>query len=215
MCWNANVSLNTFLFSTFILLLIIYNNTFTQYKIQELRSIWMYIFVFSFILMQLIEFFIWRNIHNNFYNNFFTLLATLLVLLQPVFSLMIISNEKIKYTLLFTYLLFTIPYIIYKFYSNTDSVVTKFGHLRWVMIGEYNNTIIFNILWFIWLFFFLFGPIYEKMWVAVTISIILLLISFVNYVNDKSFSSMWCWGVNSIMFYYAFILIFYLPFITK
>lgn len=35
MCWNENVSLNTFLFSSFVLLLIFYNNTYTQYKIKH------------------------------------------------------------------------------------------------------------------------------------------------------------------------------------
>jgi hypothetical protein len=58
MCWNASVSLNTFLFSIFILLLIVYNNSFTQYKIQDLNNIWIYLFLASFIFMQLIEFFI-------------------------------------------------------------------------------------------------------------------------------------------------------------
>ncbi len=69
MCWNQHVSLNTFLFSSFILILIIYNNKYTQYKIKELNNVWIYVFFFSFISMQLIEFFIWRNI-NNKYNKF-------------------------------------------------------------------------------------------------------------------------------------------------
>ena len=68
MCWNENVSLNTFLFSGFILALIIYNNSFTKYKIQELNNKWVYFFIASFVFMQLIEFFIWRNIDNKFSN---------------------------------------------------------------------------------------------------------------------------------------------------
>ena len=34
MCWNEHVSLNTFIFSIFVLLLIAYNNKYTQYKIE-------------------------------------------------------------------------------------------------------------------------------------------------------------------------------------
>ena len=71
MCWNKDISLNTFLFSSFILVLIIYNNTYTQYKINELDNIWMYLFFASFIFMQLIEYFIWRNINDPVYNNLF------------------------------------------------------------------------------------------------------------------------------------------------
>ena len=58
MCWNEHVSLNTFLFSSFVLLLIIYNNLFTKYKIQELNNTFVYLFIASFVVMQLIEFFI-------------------------------------------------------------------------------------------------------------------------------------------------------------
>ena len=61
MCWNQYVSLNTFLFSTFILLLIFYNNKYSIYKIKELNNIYAYFFLMSFITMQLIEFFIWKN----------------------------------------------------------------------------------------------------------------------------------------------------------
>jgi len=94
MCWNESVSLNTFMFSSFILLLIIYNNLFTQYKIQELNNIWVYLFLASFIFMQLIEFFIWRNINNKFYNKLFSIIATLLLIIQPIMSIMILTNKK-------------------------------------------------------------------------------------------------------------------------
>ena len=49
MCWNENVSLNTFLFSSFVLLLIMYNNAFTQYKINELNNVYIYIYCISHI----------------------------------------------------------------------------------------------------------------------------------------------------------------------
>ena len=49
MCWNAEVSLNTFAFGIFILGMVIYNNTYTQYKIIRFRNEWMYLFLFSLI----------------------------------------------------------------------------------------------------------------------------------------------------------------------
>ena len=104
MCWNQHVSLNTFLFSTFVLILIIYNNKYTQYKIKELNNTWMYIFLFSFILMQLIEFFIWRNL-NNKYNQIWSNIAVLLLLFQPIASVMILSNIEIRNVLLLILLL--------------------------------------------------------------------------------------------------------------
>lgn len=44
MCWNKEVSLNTFIFSTISLLFIYYNNIHTQYKLKEFINIYIYYF---------------------------------------------------------------------------------------------------------------------------------------------------------------------------
>jgi len=210
MCWNENVSLNTFLFSSFVLVLIIYNNSFTQYKIQEFNNIWIYLFFASFIFMQLIEFFIWRNIDNKFYNNIFSISATLLLLVQPIASIMILKNKQLRYLLLSSYLFLIIPYSIYKFFTKRIySVISESGHLRWNFFGTN------PMIWIVWLFFFLFSLIYEKKIHWVLFGLITLFIAFINYKNDNSIWSMWCWGVNSVMIYYAAYLLIYLPFLEK
>jgi hypothetical protein len=210
MCWNKDVSLNTFLFSSFVLALIIYNNSFTKYKIQELNNKWIYLFFMSFIVMQLIEFFIWKNINNQFYNNIFSILATLLLIIQPMVSIMIITNEKLRNLLLFSYLLLVIPFSIYKLSTNhIHSVISKNGHLIWKFFDSP------SIISIVWLFFFLFSFIYEKKWIGFIFGLITLLIAFINYNNDHTIWSMWCWGVNSIMIYYAIYLLLYLPFVEK
>jgi hypothetical protein len=210
MCWNEHISLNTFLFSSFVLLLIIYNNLFTKYKIQELNNTFHYLFFASFIFMQLIEFFIWRNINNKFYNNMFSIMATLLLLLQPIASIMILQNVELRNLLLTSYLLFATPYSIYKFSNkNIHSVIGESGHLRWKFFES--NPIILLI----WLFFFLFSFIYEKHWFGIIFAIFTLIITFINYNNDHTVWSMWCWSVNSIMIYYASYLLIYLPFLEK
>ena len=210
MCWNENISLNTFLFSGFILALIIYNNSFTKYKIQELNSKWIYFFIASFVFMQLIEFFIWRNINNKFYNNIFSILATLLLIVQPILSIMIVTNVKLRNLLLIAYLFLAVPYSIYKFSnSNIHSVISESGHLRWNFF--YLNPIIL-IGWF---FFFLFSFVYEKKWLGLVFGLSTLIIAFLNYTKDQTVWSMWCWSVNSVMIYYAIYLLIYLPFLEK
>ena len=210
MCWNEHVSLNTFLFSSFVLLLIIYNNLFTKYKIQDLNNAFVYLFIASFVFMQLIEFFIWKNINNKFYNNMFSIMATLLLLLQPIASIMILSNIQLRNMLLILYLSLAIPFSIYKFSTkNIHSVISVCGHLRW---NFFDTT---PIIWFVWLFFFLFSFIYEKRWFEIIFAIIALIITFINYNNDNTVWSMWCWSVNSIMIYYAIYLLIYLPFLEK
>jgi hypothetical protein len=210
MCWNENVSLNTFLFSSFVLVLIFYNNSYTKYKIQEFDNKWIYLFFASFILMQLLEFFIWRNINNKFYNNIFSIFAILLLLIQPIVSIMIITNIQIRNLLLLSYLLFTIPYSIYKFSTNhIHSTISEGGHLIWNFFGTH------PIIGIGWLFFFLFSFVYEKKWILFIFGLLTLLIAFINYKNDNSVWSMWCWNVNSIMIYYAIYLLLYLPFLEK
>jgi len=210
MCWNENVSLNTFLFSGFILALIIYNNAFTKYKIQELNDKWVYLFFASFIFIQLIEFFIWRNINNKFYNKLFSIIATLLLLIQPLASIMIVKNMELRNLLIYSYLLLAIPFSIYKFSTHRIySTISENGHLRW------NFFDISPIIWIVWLFFFLFSFVYEKHWYGIIFSLVTLLITVINYKNDNTVGSMWCWAVNSIMIYYAIYLLIYLPFLEK
>jgi len=210
MCWNESVSLNTFLFSSFVLALIIYNNAYTKYKIQELNNTWMYIFIASFVFMQLIEFFIWRNINNKFYNNFFSILGLLLLFIQPIASIMILQNIELRNLLLASYLLVATPYSIYEFSTkHIHTLVSKDGHLKWALFQNH------SILWVVWLFFFLFSFVYRKYWSGLLFAFITLLISFLNYINDETMASMWCWSVNSVMIYYAIYLLIYLPFLEK
>ena len=124
MCWNKEVSLNTFLFSSFVFLLILYNNKYTFYKIPEFNRFWMCALMGIVILMQLIEYFIWINIDNIFYNKLFTSLAMLIIFFQPITTIMNINDSKIKQMLLIIFLVFIagilINYFIIKNYKNLN-----------------------------------------------------------------------------------------------
>ena len=210
MCWNADVSLNTFMFSFFVLLLIIYNNAFTKYKIKELDNVWIYCFLASVIFIQLAEHLIWKNINNSYYNNIFSIFCVLLLILQPIASIMILSNKPLRNKLLLAYLLLAIPYSIYNFYTkHIYSEISKSGHLKW------KTFYIPPIVWSVWLFFFIFSFIYNKQWFGIVFSLFTLLITIINYHNDDTMGSMWCWVSNSVMIYYAFYLLIYLPFLEK
>lgn len=207
MCWNAEVSLNTFLFSSFMLFLIIYNNIYTQYKILELKKIWVYVFFASFILMQLIEFFIWKTINNKYYNNIFSIAATLLILIQPLASLMILSNIDLRNGLLIIYSLLVIPYLIYKFNNqNIHTIISSNKHLQWQF---FNPTLIEKI---IWLFFLLFSLFYEGLWIGLLFGIITLIVMLYYYHKNNTVASMWCWIINSVFIILGCYLLFYLPF---
>ena len=207
MCWNADVSLNTFLFSMFVLLLVFYNNHYTKYKIQYFDNKWMYVFLISAFSMQLIEYFIWKNIKNDYYNKIFTICALFLVFFQPVASLMLLGNHSLRNILLSAYLLIGIPILIYTIYTEKlISVVSKkSGNLIWSM--DPNGVLP------LWTVALLFSFVYEKNWVPVILAIISL--SIFVYKEFSSAGSVWCWFINSISVYLAIYLLFYLPYIEN
>jgi len=160
--------------------------------------------------MQLVEFFIWKNIDDKFYNNVFSIIAVVILVMQPAASIMLLSNIELRNILLISYLLLAIPYSIYKLsIQRVHSVVGESGHLQW---NFFNTT---PIIWIVWLFFFLFSFIYQKHWFGIIFGIVSLIIFFINYKNDHTMWSMWCWAVNSCFIYYAAYLLVFLPFIEK
>ena len=212
MCWNKEISLNTFLFSSFVLLLIMYNNKYTQYKIKELDSVWVYLFFFSFILMQLIEYFIWKNINDPIYNNIFSIMATLLLFIQPIASAMLIPSKTVSSNIITLYLLLTGPLTIYRLFTKKISTtISPLNHLSWDLV-LYKNNILESLLCVGWLTFFLFPLFYIGNLFGFLFGSLTLMIILYNYYKDGSFGSMWCWIVNSVMLYYAGYLLLWLPF---
>lgn len=213
MCWNSSVSLNTFVFSSFVLLMIMYNNKYTKYKINELNHFWMYMFLFSFIVMQLLEFLMWKNIGNKFYNKIISIcIIILIVFIQPLVSLMNINdNDNLRKKLLKVYIFLSCFYALF-FYSNYNihTEITKGKHLNW-RITPYNK-IFALFLGVIWLFFFLYSFYHNKYWLGLIFGLVTFGLSTYNYFEDKSISSNWCWIVNTIMLFYAYKLLFYLPY---
>jgi hypothetical protein len=57
MCWNQDISINTFLFACLSLLFIFLTNKFTKYKTKTFDNPLVYLFFLVVASMQLIEFF--------------------------------------------------------------------------------------------------------------------------------------------------------------
>ena len=56
MCWNADISLNTFIFGLFSMIFIFITNTYTKYKTHTFNNPLMYLFLGVVISIQLLEF---------------------------------------------------------------------------------------------------------------------------------------------------------------
>lgn len=206
MCWNAEISLNTFLFSTAALSFIIYNNAYTKYKIPFFNDWRLYIFSALAISMQLDEFFLWRNLKNPFYNYIGSLAGLMIIYLQPIATISLLSVPDIRNAMMAIYACFAVASIFYVGYTNkirTD--LSTNGHLSWKFMGS--NAIGITFLAFLLLPFFL-----EKMWLLFGFGFVTVLVSMYNYARQETVGSMWCWTTNSFfLFLLAYVLI-YLPF---
>ena len=188
MCWNASVSLNTYVFGLFASSFAYYNG------ITNLLGL---IFYQSFIIMQLIEYFIWSK---TFPNRILSQIALFVILCIPIFNIIKIekSPEWIPYILggyiVFIVILYTaiIPLNTIEF----SSVPSKNGHLSWKWL-TWNIYIIL-----IWYAFLSLRWIIDKMYPTLIFVSIFLIISIILYKETNTWGSMWCWICNIISFYF-------------
>ena len=201
MCWNEYISLNTYVFSMGMLLFMIYNNNYTPYKIDI--DIYGYFFIVSFCSMQLIEYFLWRNLKNKKINYFYSLLGQLLVAIQPIASLLLLKNTILKIQMIVLYSLFAL--IIFFTHKQIFKTTTQNGHLKWTWIP------IHKYIYFIWMLFLMFSFIVNQHYVAIAIALFLFIITII-IAPEGSGGSLWCWTINFSMIFYAIYLLLYMPY---
>ena len=194
MCWNASVSLNTYIFGLFASLFSYYNG------VGNILSVILYQ---SFIIIQLIEYFIWTK---TFSNKLLSQIALFVILCQPIFNIIKIETypKAIPY-LLAAYLIFII--ILYTLIIpidtiNFSTVSSKNGHLSWKWLN-WNIYIIF-----IWYTFLSARWIIDKMYTIFIVISVLLIITLILYKETNTFGSMWCWVANVLSINLIFV-VFY------
>lgn len=182
MCWNQEVSLNTFLFSSFGIFFGYYNNIIGFFEL---------LYFISFASMQLLEYFTWRNLNDKKANRFLSQIGLFLIFIQiPLF---VLSSNKVENNLktltIFIYLIFSLFCICY---FNIDYSMEKAanGHLAWNWLNFPNSII------FIWLSF-VFGLLfYQKKYLIFSIYLISVLAIYYTYYTSKTWGSLWCWLSN-------------------
>jgi hypothetical protein len=182
MCWNQEVSLNTFLFSSFGIFFGYYNNIIGFFEL---------LYFISFASIQLLEYFTWRNLNDKKTNRFLSQIGLFLIFIQiPLFVLS--SNKvenKVKTLTISIYLMFSLFCICY---FNIDYSMEKAsnGHLTWNWLN-FPNAIIF-----IWLSFIFGLFLYQKKYLIFSIYLIIVLSIYYTYHTSKTWGSLWCWVAN-------------------
>jgi len=193
MCWNAEVSLNTFMFGFISAIIVLLLNQIKYYYV---------IIVMSFTVMQLLEYFTWKNINNKKVIRYLSLIGIHLILLQLLLLNYFFAPKKIRNILIILIIFF---YLLYLIFSKMKLKMDKAenGHLRWHWIDE-------NIIWIsvallfylipsfsnIYLFIFLFGT---------------LVYSLYNYYKYNTWGSMWCY-ISNLLWIFLILCSIYLKF---
>jgi len=211
MCWNQYVSINTFVFGIFGLLIIFFNNKYSNYKINFFNNSYAYLFMLSFMFMQLFEFILWRNLNNKAINNIVSILGFLLLSIQPIASLLLLNNIPLRNKLLLSYSIPTLIFVVYNiFNTNIHTILSPSGHLSWKWTFYKNGPLQLLVISF-YLFFLFFSLLYNKYYNSLLL--LLLYFIFIYYFGkDGSSGSIWCLSVNSTILYFLLQILIVMPF---
>jgi len=184
MCWNAEVSLQSFLIGVSAIIIGKYNGLSTH----------MTLFMLSIVSMQLIEYIVWSNMEDKNINRLASYSAFLLLCLQPLAAIFTLP-KKYYYPFLYMFIMFLLICIIFD--RNTPDAFRIYkaenGHLAWNWI---KNNAKHRIYTFFYLLFILIPLIISAQWGFLVFSSIVLFFSLYNYLESNTWGSMWCWIVN-------------------
>ena len=186
MCWNETVSLNTFLFSLFGINFAYFNSVINGYE---------YLFYYSFISMQLLEYFAWKHLNNKKINRLLSQFGLFFIIIQPILFILIPNNLKfnIKASLITCYILFFVMFLLfYGVFTNIDFSMVKASndHLAW-------NWLNFPVvIIFIWVSFLLTVLLLIKKYFLFIIHVIVFFAIYYTYYKTNTWGSLWCWIAN-------------------
>ena len=187
MCWNAEVSLTTFLIGVIGI----------GVGIQSGLSLPVAFFCLTIVLMQLIEYFVWTFYSNPAVNYTASLAASGLLWLQPVASIFTLGETTTRNGLLLAYVALS---AIGKALEdpNIDYSMTRApnGHLAWNWMKQTPFTFAALGVYMV----FLFTPIFLNRNVSLAaLALLTLSLSLYSYWQSNTWGSMWCWIVNGIV----------------
>ena len=124
MCWNAAVSLQTFVLSCAAIAVAWWRGFYSDIFL---------LFYFVVSVMQLDEFFLWRSVGSRGWNTFFTLGAGIILMVQPLVAMHILHNTSLLHSVFYplygVFAMLTAYRLLHK--RSPMQTVVKKGHLVW------------------------------------------------------------------------------------
>lgn len=179
MCWNADVSMQSFLIGlTAIIIGSMYGVSFP-----------LLLFYSTIVCMQLVEYVVWSYPQFNFYAS---LCAVLLLFIQPIASILTMNRYKTEFMI--AYIIIGLSYLIYDGWNPSQYAMYpgKNGHLVWKWLKN-------DIGLWIYFIFLLTPLILSSSVIMNSIVILTLVLSLFSYYHTNTWGSMWCWIVNGLV----------------
>jgi len=188
MCWSATVSLNTFIFSLFGMLFGVANGV---------LSVESSLYILSFISMQLLEYFTWKNIDNAHAIRFLSQVGTLIILSQVPLA---IGQYKTLHNKPLWYLAFACLTLLMFATTKTEYSMHKApnGHLAWNWLSSWPK-------WYmaVWVLFCLAAFFHMKDYSTFAFFLFTVALTYYTYSESGTWGSMWCWVSNILAFWWV------------
>lgn len=190
MCYNASISLNTFIFG-FIMAIVAYYT-----KIIHNSTI---IILLSFSAIQLLEYFTWTYYNNKKINKILSYIGLIIILTQIYLLNYYLPPANISRFILILLFIILILFIIIQLPKIKFAMTRgKNKHLIWHWLD-------LPIIWIIiGLSFYIIPILFTRNLFIIIIYLLVLAISLYFYWNYKTWGSMWCYFSNSL---WVFVLI--------
>ena len=184
MCWSAEVSLNTFIFAIISFCIVVSFNRFPMINA---------FIVLSISLMQLYEYFVWKNIHNKKIIHNLSFFGPLIILLQVLLINYAFLRDNERNIGIIMIIIIAIICMIYNYKNNKfDMEVGENKHLIWYWAD------LPAILLILICFFYLYPLTTKQNIIPFIYGLITLLISLYYYYKYKTWGTMWCYFSNII-----------------
>ena len=188
MCYNSSISLQTYLFSI-IAFFIGYSQGF---------SLPILLFGIVFSHMQLVEYFLWKNLDNQKKNTLYSKWGAFILFLEPIFSLHMIPDTSLQFILIPLYIFFMSFAYLFNPKIDFSTKKGKGGHLIWNFLQSPSSPI--SIIWNL---FFFGGILLTQNWKIILFAFITII--YAKYTTQTNESgSFWCHFVNIFWIYIIF-----------
>jgi hypothetical protein len=174
MCWSANGSLGTWAAAMAL-----------AAASQQTHDPKLWIFMVLFTQMQLVEYYLWKNLNVPRLNALGSKAAMLIILLEPIAAIYLMDNTPLRTKLFIGYATWVVWFLTSQTFD-FRTIVGGNGHLKWNWL-PLNASM---IPWFVFFFVPLWLSGYRGAFAA---GLFTLLMSFYFYEKYGTTSSMWCW----------------------